>query len=112
MTAPETKGPSEGSVKIATNLAEQICEHYTGASDDGTCEHTVGWIASALDAMRERTVRECADIANEWAKSKSCEYHDHSPCCHVRTGVAIRERILAFRPGQESAPPEEFTDRE
>jgi hypothetical protein len=48
----------------------------------------------------ERDTRErCAQIADLWAKSKSCDKHDDDPCCHVRTGAGIAERIR----GKESA---------
>jgi len=38
-----------------------------------------------------QAVERCAKIADGWASSKSCMYHDDNPCCHVRTGAGIAE---------------------
>lgn len=45
----------------------------------------------AIAAEREA----CAKVADEWAQSKSCSHHDDNPCCHVRLGATIRDRIRA-----------------
>lgn len=55
-------------------------------------------ILAALDAAGQAVAAEreaCAKVADEWAQSKSCSHHDDNPCCHVRLGATIRDRIRA-----------------
>lgn len=42
---------------------------------------------------RLRGMERAAAVADEWAKSRSCNWHDDDPCCHVRTGAGIAEKI-------------------
>lgn len=50
----------------------------------------------AAAAVYETTLKLAAEIANEWATSADCHSHDDNPCCHIRTGAAVRDRILAL----------------
>ena len=43
-------------------------------------------------------VKAAAEVAHLWAASHSCDAHDDNPCCHVRTGAGIEEKILALVP--------------
>ena len=43
--------------------------------------------------VRAETWEAAAQIADRWANSVSCHYHDDNPCCHVRMGAAIAEKL-------------------
>lgn len=77
-----------------------------------------GW-AEALDCLvafakrhgkleRLRGMENAANIADLWATSQSCAEHSENPCCHVRTGAGIAEKIranlAALEKGEEVGP--------
>jgi len=85
---------------------QRACAHlrvvYTTEQIEGGL--TRGWWACDLClakftpvASAEYTVAQaverCAQVADGWADSKSCQHHDDNPCCHVRTGTGIAEAI-------------------
>lgn len=53
-----------------------------------------------LRNARNEALEEAARISDLWNNSVSCDSHDSDPCCHVRTGTEIsnRIRILIDRP--------------
>lgn len=55
------------------DLVERFSAHHARGFEDG--------------------LRAAAEVADQWASSHSCDYHDDNPCCHVRTGAAIAEEI-------------------
>ena len=57
--SPSEKKPSEESLKIADELA------VASRRQTVSCVDLQYMIARALDAMREKTVRECAEIAHQ-----------------------------------------------
>jgi hypothetical protein len=68
--------------------------------------------ATAADTEYAAGVRDAARVANLWAMSHSCDSHDYDPCCHVRTGAAIEERIRALAPAGDAPPVEALAELE
>lgn len=81
------------------SVGERIIAEYAVTGYEGICSLTVveEGLAAAIDAAISAAVeaerKRCAEIAERWANSHSCDAHDNDPCCHVRTGSAITAAI-------------------
>ena len=75
----------------AAETLEEIAEKVVAEWDREVYQDQalIDAITSALRNERER----CAKVADRWANSHSCDVHDDSPCCHIRTGAAIAAAI-------------------
>lgn len=63
--------------------------------DREEAENTARVLNAAVDRKILAERRRCAEIAELWANSKSCtDGHDDNPCCHVRTGRSIADKIM------------------
>jgi hypothetical protein len=50
----------------------------------------------------DRGLEVAAQMADQWATSQSCKYHDDDPCCHVRTGAGIATAIRELKMRRDS----------
>lgn len=83
--------PSERAMETARELARistPLCH-----CDERVCVHWEMEATLIIDRSLAVEREQCAKIADKWAQSHSCDSHDDNPCCHVRTGAAIRDAI-------------------
>ena len=88
--------PSAEDLEKAHNIFFNL-ESIYGVAAVTLKERDIAKIAKALaDKGAEVRAQErwaCAEVADGWTKSKSCQSHEENPCCHVRTGAGIAQAI-------------------
>jgi len=86
---------SERDVEVAREVTERLRLHldsYFLLNRDWQ-EIVTFIVLSALHKRDEQERERAALIAELWGAGVSCTRHDDNPCCHVRTGREIAERI-------------------
>lgn len=97
MTTDST--PSERAMELADSLyANFFSKKQTAEESLAEIISIAGYVDRSLAVERE----ECAEIADKWAQSHSCDSHDDNPCCHVRTGVGISGAIRNQKEGNSN----------